>query len=107
MMVFIYYIFCVFGLTHILVGSKIMTGVRNWFLIKSPFIGEILECYQCASFWVSMFLYFFFNDLILNTLSLNILGLDLNLDFLFFSFIGSGIVSFLALLMSLLIKKTK
>jgi hypothetical protein len=33
--------------------------------------------------------------------------LDLNLDFLFFSFIGSGIVSFLALLMSLLIKKTK
>lgn len=107
MWIFIYYILCVFGATHILVSSKIMTGFRNWTIIKLPLMGEMLECYQCTSFWVSMIIYFFFNDLTLNTLSLNIIGLNLNLDFLFFSFIGSGLVSFLALLMSLLIKKTK
>lgn len=110
MMAFLYYILCVFGLTHILVSSKIMGGFRNWLLVKFPFIGEMLECYQCTSFWASMFLYFFFNDLNLNTPPLSIFSLDLNLNFLFFSFIGSGVVSFIALMMSLLttlIKKTK
>ena len=106
-MTFIFYILCVWGLTHILVASKILEGFRNWLLINSPFFGDMLNCYQCTSFWTSMILYFFFDNLRLETIDLIIRGYRISPDFLLYSFIGSGLVSFIAVILSLLIKRSK
>jgi len=106
-MAFIFYILCVWGLTHILVASKILEGFRNWLLINSPFFGDMLNCYQCTSFWISMLLYFFFDNLRLETINFMIGGYRISPDFLLYSFIGSGLVSFIAVILSLLIKRSK
>jgi hypothetical protein len=106
-MTFIFYILCVWGLTHILVASKILEGFRNWLLINSPFFGDMLNCYQCTSFWVSMILYFFFDNLRLEAINFMIRGYRIIPDFLLYSFIGSGLVSFIAVILSLLIKRSK
>jgi hypothetical protein len=98
---------CVWGFTHILVSSKILSSFRDWVTIKSSFFGELLGCYQCTSFWTSILFYFVFNDLQLNTIRKNIFGLDLSLDFLLWGFIGSGLVSFISVFLSLIIKKGK
>jgi hypothetical protein len=104
---FIFYILGVWGLTHILVSSKILEGFRNWLLINSPFFGDMLNCYQCTSFWTSMILYFFFDSLRLDTVNFMFYGHRISPDFLLYSFIGSGIVSFIAVALSLLIKRSK
>jgi hypothetical protein len=104
---FIFYILCIWGFTHILVSSKIFENFRNWLLIELPFFGEILNCYQCTSFWGSMFLYFFFDSLKLNTLDFIFYNQRISLDFLLYSFIGSGIVSFISVILSLLVKRSK
>jgi hypothetical protein len=106
-MTFIFYILSIWGLTHILVASKILEGFRNWLLINSPFFGDMLNCYQCTSFWSSMVLYFFFDTLKLNTISFMIHGYRISPDFLLYSFIGSGLVSFISVILSLLIKRSK
>ena len=72
------YIIAVIGLTHIMVDSKIMQPVRDWF--QAPYwppawdclkmffthpivwtneyvikpIGQIIGCYQCCGFWAGM-----------------------------------------------------
>jgi hypothetical protein len=104
---FIFYILCVWGLTHILVASKILEGFRNWLLIRLPFFGDMLNCYQCTSFWTSMILYFFFDSLKLDTINFMMHGHIISPDFLLYSFIGSGLVSFIAVILSLLIKRSK
>ena len=106
-MTFIFYILCVWGLTHILVASKILEGFRNWLLINSPFFGDMLTCYQCTSFWTSMILYFFFESLKLDTIDFIFHGYRISPDFLLYSFIGSGLISFVAVILSLLIKRSK
>lgn len=106
-MTFIFYILCVWGLTHILVASKILEGFRNWLLINSPFFGDMLNCYQCTSFWTSMVLYFFFDSLELDTIDFMIKGHRISPDFLLYSFIGSGLVSFIAVILSLWMKRSK
>lgn len=104
---FAFYILSIWGLTHILVASKILESFRNWLLINSPFFGEMLNCYQCTSFWTSMVLYFFFDSLELDTIDFMIQGHRISPDFLLYSFIGSGLVSFIAVILSLLIKRSK
>ena len=104
---FFFYILSVWVLTHILVASKIMEGVRNWLLVKIPFIGEMLNCYQCASFWTSLALYPMFSDLRFGGLYLDIMNLYFPLDAILCSFIGSGVISFLSVIMSFFIKKSK
>jgi hypothetical protein len=106
-MTFIFYILSIWGLTHILVASKILEGFRNWLLINSPFFGDMLNCYQCTSFWASMILYFLFAPLKLDTINFMLHGYRISPDFLLYSFIGSGIVSFIAVILSLLIKRSK
>jgi len=106
-MTFIFYILSIWGLTHILVSSKILEGFRNWLLINAPFFGDMLNCYQCTSFWISMILYFFFDHLRLETIDLTIMDHRISPDFLLYSFIGSGIISFIAVILSLLIKRSK
>lgn len=104
---FFFYILSVWGLTHILVSSKIMESTRNWLLINLPFFGDMLNCYQCTSFWVSIILYFFFNDLHINSISTSFYGYRLGVDFLLYGFIGSGLVSFISVIMSIMIKKSR
>ena len=104
---FLYFILSVWGLTHLLVSSKILADFRNWCLIKIPFIGEMLECYQCTSFWCSLLLFSYFPGLNFGTNSFIIGNSCFNLDFIMASFIGSGIVSFIAVIMSMLIHKSK
>jgi len=107
MISFFFYILSVWGLTHILVASKIMDPLRNWLLINSPFFGDMLNCYQCTSFWTSIILYFFFDELNFGGVHFYIKEFRFSLDFIIAAFIGSGIISFIALLMSILINKSK
>jgi len=104
---FFFYVLAVWGLTHVLVASKIMEPFRNWLLINSPFFGDMLNCYQCTSFWTSMILYFSFDELDFGGLYFYIKDFRISLDFIIASFIGSGIISFISVLMSILINKSK
>ncbi len=104
---FIFYILSVWGFTHILVSSKILEGFRNWLLINSPFFGDMLNCYQCTSFWVSFLLYFLFDTIKLSTIDFIFYGFRISPDFILYSFIGSGLVSFISVILSLLIKRSK
>ena len=54
----IYFIFCAYGLTQILVYGKIFDSVRP---SKDKF-GELFQCPMCVGFWVGVFL-FGINDL--------------------------------------------
>ena len=107
MLDFFFYILSIWGLTHILVSSKILESIRNWLLINIPFIGEMLNCYQCTSFWVSMILYFMFDNIDLGGAHFYIMDFKINLDFIISSFIGSGIISFISIWMSILINKSR
>lgn len=48
----IFYLGC-YGLTTILVQSKIFKPVRTFF--KDTIIGNLLNCMMCTSFWVGLF----------------------------------------------------
>ena len=104
--IIVLYLLSVWGLTHILVSGKIFENFRNWCHIKIPFIGKMLDCYQCTGFWASIFLYFLFGDfvpIIRNEFEF--------LKYIFEPFIwgliGSGVTSYLSILFSLIIKLTK
>lgn len=99
-----FYLLAVWGLTHILVSSKIFSNLRNWLLINIPFIGEMLQCYQCTSFWVSMFMYFLFDGLEIGIKAYPILDYIVPV---IWGFIGSGIMSWVSVLFSYFIKIAK
>ena len=105
MEILFYYILCVWGLTHLLVSGKIFESTRNWMQIKIPIIGELLNCYQCTSFWCSMGIYFMFEGLEDLSFSFVVMKLNINFNFLIYSIIGSGIVPFLSLFFNRLIRK--
>jgi hypothetical protein len=104
---FFFYILSVWGLTHILVASKIMESFRNWCLIKIPFVGDMLNCYQCTSFWVSLALYPMFDNLSFGGIHLTFHNLSFPFDAILCSFIGSGVISFISVIMSFFIKKSR
>lgn len=52
------FILACWGLTHILVVGTIFDTPRDWITIKSEFLGKMLSCHQCCSFWVGMAMYF-------------------------------------------------
>jgi hypothetical protein len=106
-MEFIYFLLASWGLTHILVSSTILKGFRDWCHIRIPFLGRMLECYQCTGFWASLFIYLIFPALNFGSLSFPIKDFHFNLDFLIAPFIGSGACSFLSVLFSRLIVKGK
>lgn len=106
-MIFLYFLMSTWGLTHLLVSSKILEGFRNWLLIYTPFIGRMLECYQCTGFWTSLFLYFIFPEINFGSISFNIKEFEFNFDFLISSLIGSGFSSYASVLFSSLVKVKK
>jgi hypothetical protein len=102
MIMFFYYLLAVWGATHIIVSSKITEGIRNWFLIRYPKIGYMMECYQCSSFWISMLFYSPFN-FGFSICKFYVLKFPIDISFLMMGFIGSGIVTFISVILSLLI----
>jgi hypothetical protein len=86
MSVLIFILAC-WGLTHILVVGTIFDSSRDWITIKSGFLGKMLACHQCCSFWVGMAMYFVMNGLP----DLFIWGFD----FFFWGLISSGAICLL------------
>jgi len=41
----------VVGMTHIIVDSKISAPVDEWIRPRSPWLADLMDCYQCAGFW--------------------------------------------------------
>ena len=50
------YILIGWGITDILVNGSILDGIRNFCLVKIPFLGKLFTCIQCSGFWVGIFL---------------------------------------------------
>lgn len=50
------YILVGWGITDILVNGSILNGIRNFFLVKVPFLGKLFTCIQCSGFWVGILL---------------------------------------------------
>jgi len=86
MSVLIFILTC-WGLTHILVVGTIFDSPRDWITIKSGFLGKMLACHQCCSFWVGMAMYF-----VMNGLPDLFLG---GFDFFFWGLISSGAICLL------------
>ena len=86
MSVLIFILAC-WGLTHILVVGTIFDSPRDWITIKSGFLGKMLACHQCCSFWVGMAMYF-----VMNGLPDLFLG---GFDFFFWGIISSGAICLL------------
>lgn len=105
--IFLFYLLTVWGFTHIVVSSKILENFRNWVLIKSQFFGYLLDCYQCFSFWAAILFYFLFPELTDIGKKFSLYDFNFSFDFILYGFIGSGIISFLSVIMSLIIKKSK
>lgn len=86
MSILIFILVC-WGLTHILVVGSIFDSPRDWITVKSEFLGKILSCHQCCSFWVGMGIYFMMTGLP-----------DLfiyEFDFFFWGLISSGAICLL------------
>ena len=107
MIQFLYFILASWGLTHILVSSKILKGFRDWCHIKIPFLGEMLDCYQCTGFWISWLIYLVFPELSFGSFSFLVRGTEVDIDFIIAAFIGSGSCSLISVLFSSLISKGK
>jgi hypothetical protein len=86
MSVLIFILAC-WGLTHILVVGTIFDSPRNWITVKSEFLGKMLSCHQCCSFWVGMAMYF-----VVTGLPDLFIG---GFDFFFWGLISSGAVCLL------------
>jgi hypothetical protein len=100
---FYYYIIFSWGITHLLVSGRIFESLRNWFLIKIPIFGELLNCYQCTSFWVGLIFCYFFKDLPNISHNIDLFYVDFNIDPLIYAGMVCGIIPFISLLFNRLI----
>ena len=53
---FLLWVLVAFGMTEIITLSKIFKPVREFTEEKIPFLGDMLACSMCTSFWVGGFL---------------------------------------------------
>ena len=51
---YLIYILVGWGLTGILVNGSIFSSLRNFLLVKVPFLGNLFTCVQCSGFWVGV-----------------------------------------------------
>ena len=92
-----------FSINYMVVSSRIFSPVRNFFIVKTPFIGDILSCIQCFGFWSGFFVFFLakFGPVVFHGLDFSIsqyLVIDLLCLSLFsslFSVLGNSILVFL------------
>ena len=54
---FIYFSVASFSLCYMVVASYIFSPIRNFLLVKFPFIGRLLSCIQCFGFWSGLLIY--------------------------------------------------
>lgn len=94
----IYFLLACWGMTHIIVVSKILDPIRNYFIIKSPLMEYMLTCYQCSGFWVGLILYPFFST---------IPNLTTYIDPLIYGLISSGVCSFASSVFSMVNRISK
>ena len=45
------FLLAVVGLTHIVVDSEISEPVHKWIEPRSPWLADLMDCYQCCGFW--------------------------------------------------------
>lgn len=50
-----YFVFICYGITSIVVQSKLFKPLREIIKTKSNFFGSLLSCMMCFSFWVGLF----------------------------------------------------
>ena len=53
---FLFWVLIAFGITEIITLSKIFKSTRERAKQKYPFLGDMLACSMCTSFWVGAFL---------------------------------------------------
>lgn len=86
--------FLCYGISNIIVFGSIFKGIR--FLLKKhnpTFLGALVECMMCTSFWVGIFVsYFISSPLLLYFPELGQLGL---MFWLFTGSLSSGLVWFI------------
>ena len=51
----IYFVFICYGITSIVVQSKLFKPLREIIKTKSVFFGSLLNCMMCFGFWVGLF----------------------------------------------------
>lgn len=61
MSLLIYLILGCYGVTTILVQSKLFSPFRLWVKNKSVFFGKLINCMLCSGFWVSVLTVLIFN----------------------------------------------
>lgn len=54
-MFFLQHLLAVYGLSWLIVNSKILETPVDWLMQSSTFLEELLSCIVCTSFWVSLF----------------------------------------------------
>lgn len=52
------YILVVYGITTVIVQSKIFRGIRDFIKKRSSFFYSMVTCMMCTGFWVSLFVSF-------------------------------------------------
>jgi hypothetical protein len=57
----LYFIFGCYGVTSILVQSKLFKPFRKWLKTKSNFFGSLFNCMMCLGFWVGVLFVLLFN----------------------------------------------
>ena len=46
-----------YGMTFLIKESSILSRPRNWVLLKSTFIAELMLCWFCSGFWSALLVY--------------------------------------------------
>ena len=50
----ILFILGVIGATHIVVDGEISEPAHKWIKPRSPWLADLMDCYQCAGFWCGL-----------------------------------------------------
>lgn len=96
-------LFMCWCITNIIVNGTILDSIRNWLLIKIPFIGNLISCMMCSGLWVGLFIY---PVIIYKSNLYIILFNNMLIDWLAFSLFSSGASVIINSLMIYFLKKT-
>jgi hypothetical protein len=50
----IFFLMGCYGITTLIVQSKIMEPLRNYFKVKKSYLYKLITCMMCTGFWVSI-----------------------------------------------------
>ena len=56
----ILFILAVIGMSHVIVDGTIFEKLRSYLKNNSPFLCQLVECYQCTGWWCGLFLGFLY-----------------------------------------------